>query len=183
AIEYIHAEILFCVTDGFHGFQGAPTQENGKPPEEFLLRLREKVVTPVDRLSKSLLPCWQVSCTAGQELEATGKSCPHSGNGQKFDTSSGKFDGERKAIQPCANLRDYSGILFGKFEIRFHRCSALDEERNRREPGEFAAGSNRFSIWQCEWRNWELMFVVDMESFTTGDQNFKAGCESEKFRK
>src|SRR5215469_17995210 len=59
-----------CGRDGLGCRERTATHEDREVPEEALFVWSQQVVAPLDRLAQGLLPCWHITCAAGQKRQA-----------------------------------------------------------------------------------------------------------------
>ena len=110
----------------------AASGEDGKTPEQTLLRVLEQRVAPVDRGAQRLLPLGNVARAGGEDLEGVAETLEQRLRSQEPETGGSEFESERQAVEAPADRRDRLGVLRRQLERASGHLRALDEQRDRR---------------------------------------------------
>jgi hypothetical protein len=90
------------------------------------------------------------------------------------DAGGDQLDGERKTVDPAANLRDVRRRGFGQGEGDVHRCGAGDEELNRRGLREVFERGRRSRVRQAQGRHREGMLTSYPQQHPAGGEDLEA---------
>ena len=86
-------------------FQRAAVDEHRQPPEEDLLRRREEVVAPGDRVPHRLQAQRPIAAPARQQRQPPFQPLPQRRQRQVGDARRGELDRQGHAVQPPADVR------------------------------------------------------------------------------
>ena len=113
--------------------QGAAAGKDRQALEERLLLLSEQIVTPGNRIPHRLLPRRDVAGASREQRQALLQAHEQRLRWKQLDEGRGQFNGQRKAIEPVANLGDGRGVGRGHREVGLHGLRPLDKEAYRIE--------------------------------------------------
>jgi len=83
---------------------------------------------------------------AHQQLEHVVQGGQHLAHRQHPQLRRGQLDGQRKPVQPAAQLADQFGVVVGDLETRQHRPGPVEEELHRLGAGQQRLGARRLGL-------------------------------------
>ena len=117
--------------DGLRRLQRPATGEHGQPAQEQALRLAQQVIAPVQRRAERLLARQGSAATAGQQAKAVVEPRPQLVERQRRESCGCQLDGERQAIQPPADPRNYIRLTVGWHKPRTYHAGPLHKQLHR----------------------------------------------------
>ncbi len=92
---------------------------------------------------------------------------------EQLDAGSGQFDSQGQAIETGADFGDGTSVGRGHLERGLDCPGALEEEGNGGIVRQGIYGRKLFQIGERQWRNGKLVFALDVQHGTAGDQHFQ----------
>ena len=119
--------------DGARGRKRETAGEDREASQNYLLRLAEQTVAPIERGGHGAMPRRGRAATARQQPQALLEARRNPPNPESLDTGRRVLDRERQPVELSANVADKRGIGIAQREFVQARRRALDEQLNRRE--------------------------------------------------
>src|SRR5215207_3490632 len=142
----------------------------------------EEVVTPGDRLANGALARRHVRASRGRELETTLQAAEERRGRQHLAPGSRELDGERKPVEPLADLGDNRSRLVRQLEVGTDRAGPLHEQHHRLVLGGLQSRLHTGG-WKAQRRHGVLTLGGDAERLAARDQRLETGTAPEKVAK
>src|SRR5215218_5313955 len=159
--------------------RAAPLEKTPSLPKS-IFSLIEQPVAPFNGAPESPLPLGQVSCPAGEHLEAIAQAGEQRLRGQQLYPCCGELYGQGQPVQPRADLRHRRGILLCHGEVGSDGPGPIYEEPDRPIPGEVLNGREGSRVRQREGGDGKLVLAVELQRGAACGQDCEAGSYREQ---
>ena len=159
--------------DSRRGLQRPAPGEDGEAAEERLLRRREQVVRPGDRVLDRLVAGRGIARSGRQHLQALTQQRQHRGRREHGRSCRGQLDRQGEPVQPPAHLCHRPGVLRGEAEARIDGLRPLHEEGRGGRRADDIGGCSGLGHLQGEDR--QELLATHVERGAAGGQDLQRG--------
>ena len=174
-VEHVETKLAIRVADRQRAVGRAAADEHGEPSEEGALLCVQQVVAPRDGPAQGALSLGDIAGAARQERQASvepGEDCRRI---EELGAGRSQFDREREAIEADADGRDRRCVLRVELEVGANGSRALDEERDRIEPGERLGWRHVARAGDAQRRDRILLLAPEVKDLAARRQDGQVG--------
>ncbi len=153
-----------------------------QPPTKTASRLKrarswavQQVVTPRDGPAQGALSLGDIAGAARQERQAPVEPGEDRRRIEELDPGRGQLDGEGEAVEADADGGDRRRVPSIKLEVGAHGTRALDEERDRIEPGERLEWRQVARVGDAQRRDRILLLAPEVKDLAARRKDGQAG--------